>query len=1120
MTTASTINAFITRWRASGAAERANYQLFLVELCELLGVDKPQPSTPDETANAYVFEKAVPLPHGTTGFIDLYHRGRFVLEAKQGSDAAEPAPLAAAPRKRKRGTAARGTSTWDTALEKARRQAQTYARSLPPSELADGGRPPFLIVVDVGNTIELHSEFTRSGGNYVPFPDPHSYRFPIERLRDEAVRDLLRAVWTDPQSLDPARRSARVTRDIANRLAALAKLLEADHEPEQVAQFLMRCLFTMFAEDVRLLPEKAFTQLLHDLHNDPAGFKPMVEHLWGTMNSGGFSVILRRAIPRFNGGLFAQQDALPLDEAQIQLLIEAARADWRDVEPAIFGALLERALDPVERHKLGAHYTPRAYVERLVIPTIIEPLRAEWDGVQAAAAQLAEAGDDDKAVAEVAAFHRRLAATRVLDPACGTGNFLYVTLEHLKRLEGEVLNTLRDLGQTQQMLGIESVMVTPQQLLGIEVNPRAAAIAELVLWIGYLQWHLRTRGDVLPAEPIIRDFHNIERRDAVLDWDAVEPLLDAHGRPVTRWDGRTTIPHPVTGERVPDETARLPVYRYLNPRPADWPAAEFVVGNPPFLGNYRMRDALGDGYVDALQTAYPDMPRNADFVMHWWHKSATLVRNGLLRRFGLITTNSLRQTNNRRILEMHTDAQTNPLSLAFAVPDHPWVDSSEGAAVRISMTVAERGEFSGKLAEVVAENPTEKGDIDVQLIERVGVIQNDLTIGANVASAVALEANSIICYPGVKVSGSGFIIDEDQAKALGYGNDPEIEAHIKRYISGRDLNQVSRNKLVIDLYGLTEAELRQRFPQLYQWVFERVKPEREGNRDQLVRTQWWIHGRPRPELRKMLVGLDSYIATVETSKHRIFVSLKSDILPDNTVIAVGLQDDYYLGVLSSHVHVTWALAAGGRLEDRPRYQKALCFDPFPFPTPTDAQRTRIRELAEQLDAHRKRQQAQHPRLTLTDMYNVLAKLRAGEPLTDADRRVHEQGLVSVLRQLHDELDTAVLEAYGWPADLADDAILERLVALNAERAAEEARGQVRWLRPDYQAPDHTPAPATQTALLPGDATAAPTAQPPWPTELAARATAVRAALAAFARPVTAAEVAAAFDGPTTKARIT
>ena len=309
MTSPTDLDAFIARWAASGAAERANFQTFANELCDLLGVEKPLPAGGDAAADAYVFEKPVPLAHGTTGFIDLYRRGCFVMEAKQGSapprpvgegggeglsspdpktlsltlsqGAREPAPRG----KKKRGTAVRGTAGWDTALDKARAQAQTYARSLPPAEIA-GGRPPFLVVVDVGNTIDLYSEFTRSGGNYAPFPDPAGFRLRLADLRDEAVRDRLRAVWNAPLSLDPARRSARVTRAIAGRLAELAKTLEQGHDADSVAHFLMRCLFTMFAEDVGLLPEGAFTQLLAELQQDPVGFQPLVEHLWHSMNAG------------------------------------------------------------------------------------------------------------------------------------------------------------------------------------------------------------------------------------------------------------------------------------------------------------------------------------------------------------------------------------------------------------------------------------------------------------------------------------------------------------------------------------------------------------------------------------------------------------------------------------------------------------------------------------------------------------------------------------------------------------------------------------------------------------------------------------------------------------------
>lgn len=326
------------------------------------------------------------------------------------------------------------------------------------------------------------------------------------------------------------------------------------------------------------------------------------------MKDGGFSPVLREKLLRFNGGLFEEARALPIGEEQLKLLIDAGRADWREVEPAIFGTLLEHALDPEERHNLGAHYTPREYVERLVLPTVVEPLRGDWEAVLAAAVTLDRQGDREGAISQVRGFHRKLCQVRILDPACGSGNFLYVTFEHLKRLEGEVLNALEGFGDEQADLELAGLTVDPHQLLGLEVNPRAAAITDMVLWIGYLQWHFRTRGHVMPPEPVIRKFSNVECRDAVLAYDGTEPVLDADGNPVTRWDGRTTKAHPVTGEQVPDEAAQEPLLRYLTPRRAEWPEADFVVGNPPFLGAATMRRSLGDGYAEALRAAWKEVP--------------------------------------------------------------------------------------------------------------------------------------------------------------------------------------------------------------------------------------------------------------------------------------------------------------------------------------------------------------------------------------------------------------------------------------------------------------------------------------------------------------------------------
>ncbi len=692
---------FIAKWNGIKASELSTSQTFLIDLCHLLGVGTPHA----DAEQSYMFERPISFSHGdgssSPGRIDLYRRGAFVLESK----------------KLKAGAHTRG---FDDAILRARSQAEAYARALPASE----GRPPFLIVVDVGQRIELFAEFTRSGATYTPFPDPRSHRIALDDLRKPEVRERLRRIWLDPLSLDPSRESARVTREIASRLAALARSLEAaKHDPELVAQFLMRCLFTMFAEDVKLLPPESFRNLLIQHADQPDIAMRMLGQLWQNMDEGGFSAAIASDVLRFNGKLFKHPDTLPLSREQITLLIEAARAKWEHVEPAIFGTLLERALNPTERHKLGAHYTPRAYVERLVLPTVIEPLRAEWSDAHAAALTLAAEGKEADAVKLMRAFHHRLCTVRVLDPACGSGNFLYVTLEHLKRLEGEVLNALDEIGYRQGGLAIDgeradatsAETVDPHQLLGIELNPRAAAIAEVVLWIGYLQWHFRTQGDVKPPQPVIRDFRNIENRDAVLAYDHMEYVSDEHGVPVMHWDGVTMKPSPVTGQPIPDEAARVPLERYVNPRKAAWPQADFVVGNPPFLGKGEpLRIALGDGYVEAIRLAWPDVPDSADFVMYWWQHASALTGQGSVERFGFITTNSIKQKFNRRVIEGAMSDRKYPISLTFSIPDHPWVDTSDGAAVRIAMTVGTMANSTiGRVLNVVSESDTGSEEVQV-----------------------------------------------------------------------------------------------------------------------------------------------------------------------------------------------------------------------------------------------------------------------------------------------------------------------------------------------------------------------------------------------------------------------
>lgn len=1154
------INLFIERWSDTELAERANKDLFLTELCDLLELPHPDPAGPDSGENAYVFERAVPLHHSdgreTVGKIDLYRRDRFVLEAKQTAASARPENQAPADAELELGlklatSGKRDPDPYGKAMLEARVQAERYARNLPGAEPP----PPFVLVLDVGHSLEIYADFTQKGKAFLPFPDPRSHRLLLADLRHEKIRARLRAIWLDPASLDPTKTSAEVTRQAARHLAELAKSFEADGQPPRlVGAFLTRCLFCMFAEDVGLLPKDSFRALLESLRASPHGIAPKLEVLFRELNTGtAFSTILNVKLLHFNGGLFADCSALTVNGTQLGLLIQAAGLQWRDVEPAIFGTLLERALDPAERHKLGAHYTPRAYVERLVLPAVIDPLRTEWSNVLAAALSQAEGGRTARAQEDIFKFHRRLCSLRVLDPACGSGNFLYVTLAHFKVLEGEVLDAYERFGGARRTergpRGIGAETVDPHQFLGLEINPRASAIAELVLWIGYLQWHFRTFGAVAPAEPVLRNFKNIEHRDAVLAYDGAPEVvtwklaaaapdeipglppelardpqrLTAEAEknplaPVTLWDRRSTKIDHATGREVPDETKRVPLWHYANPRQAEWPACDYVIGNPPFLGTKRMRENLGDGYTETLRRSYPAVEENADFVMYWWDKAAVLLRQEKIKRFGLITTNSLRQTFNRRVLENHLrpekGAALRAIAIRFAIPDHPWVDTGEGAAVRIAMTVAEIADQNrtGELCTVLSENPAEgdEGEVGVSLRRIKGAISPELSLGADVSSCVALLANDQMCGLGVALHGSGFILEPDAAAAL-RKHGPSV---IKPYKNGTDLLYEPRERYLIDFSFLNEREAREANPEAFNHVAATVRPERLLNRREIIKRLWWRFGWERPEIRKSIAGLPRFISTTETAKHRIFQFLDAQYLPDHMVIIMATADASHLGVLSSRIHRVYALAAGGTLEDRPRYNKTRCFDPFPFPDCTEPQKEKIRALAEELDAHRKRAQAQHG-LGLTTIYNVLEKVRANQPLTAKEQLVHDQALVSTLRHLHEQIDAAVAEAYGWPWPLSDEDILTRVVALNAARVAEEARGKIRWLRPEFQAPTQqglTLGPARdKKAATPQPAAAKKSrAKTPWPAQRAAQVEAVFAALPPAGQPATAKELAAAF----------
>lgn len=1041
-----TVEELIAKWWGKpGGQEHANFHPFMADLCELLGVPGPGAA---EKGKLGAYEYEASIPGGSfrstkgTGAIDLYKRGYFIMEAKQSYLKPEQEQLDLDDKPQ-----APSGARYDKLMRDAWLQARNYARNLPSGEPV----APFLIVCDVGRAFEIYVDPAGNGRDYDFFPDRQSYRIELPDLKSDAevartgknALELLRAIWTEPKKIDPRFQSAEVTRRVAANLAEVSRYMEEgirikglpDREKniliEESSLFLMRVLFCMFAEDIGLLPERSFEAFLKEADGNASYFENGLRDLFEKMNNedagNRFSMALKTDVRYFNGGLFEDSKVFPLGGFLIHNLFEAARQNWRRVEPAIFGTLLEQALDAKERSKLGAHYTPRPYVETLVRATIMDVLEPEWEALQHE-----HEADEAELLKAALTFHEKVASTRVLDPACGTGNFLYVAMELLQALESRVLDLIDKLG------GDARPRVGPQQFYGLELNPRAAKIAELVLWIGWLRNRLRDDPDAVP-EPVLKRSANLNmgrrgRYDALLELDE-------------------------TGQFDPD-----------SPKPSAWPEVEFILGNPPFIGKgAEMREQLGNNYLQALERANSRVRLGSDFVMQWWDRAANLLamEGGALVRFGFVTTNSITQQFNRRTIEAFTQNDDHPISLVFAVPDHPWYKGTDGAAaVRIAMSVAERGQAAGRLLQVKSEKNLDTDVPDIEYFENeLQVIHPNLSIGADVTSAEDLRANAGLSSTGMLLAGQGFKISAKKAEELRKLEDPDSDV-VKPYVGGGELLREEKMNSVIDFNGLSESEARRQYPHSYEHILLAVKPERDRNPQKSRRENWWLFGRSNEKLRSSLKGLSRMILTTETAKHRVFQFRDVKTVPDHMAITIALDDAYSLGVLQSSIHLQWTFATCSllgvaRFEQGHRYNKSVCFDPFPFPDATETMRSAIAEFAEELDETRKLAIAETPKLTMTELYNLREKLRSGEPLSDKDAKRASTARAGIVDRLHEQLDQAVADAYGWGEEwaagqLGPSEIVARLVALNHERAAEEAQGHIRWLRPDYQIPRFAP----------------------------------------------------------------
>lgn len=842
-----TIRAFLDETRASGGAEIANTQKMFVHLCRVLGVDEPQYKKANGD-NPYCFEEDVKDAQANRR-IDVYRRGHFVFEAKQGvnpqaqGDAIAKAAAKAKTghSKRAKGAGVRGSAQWRDAMQAGRTQAGNYAVNVT---LRGDPKPPFLIVADMGYRFWLWSSFQpEAHAEYGPFEFADSSAFAWDDLLKPEVFGLLYTIWTDPQALNEEVIGQRVTAAIAEKVCALAIRLGKRAKAREVGDFLMKCIFTMFAEDVDLIPRGIFTRRIDGWIDDvKAGrkgtFVKGLRRLWETMDKGG-DLESGDSIKRFNGYLFKNPEPMDLSLDEMLALREAARADWRKVSPAIFGTLLERALTPEERQKLGAHYTPEAYIRRLVDRTVMAPLRAEWERVRIEMDVIRRTGakvkpdgsvtattkpvkDYDPAKAKAAAvehghrFRRRLAAVKVLDPACGSGNFLYVAMKEMKRLEGEVERALSPIRKQQVLiLDVDGESVRPAQFLGIELKPWASKIAELVLWIGYLQWQVSARRLHLMKEPFIQELHHIENRDALITYTKREAVLDPKGNAVLRASGVTD--KGAEREMVAED-------RLVGVKMAPWPKVDFIVGNPPFVGNKRMMDVLGSGYVKAIKSAFPAMPGTADLVMWWWWRAADLVSKGEARAFGFVTTNSITQTFNRGVVAEAIDAKG--LHLRYAIADHPWYD--EGAAVRIAMTVGANEPGEACVGRVVDEKQTKAAELETVAVEdyTAQAIHADLSTGAKVTEVIPLIANQGICFQGMNLVGKGFRLTREEV--VRYGYDPgSLPTVIRPYLIGNDLVQERQERYVIDFCGVDPSEARRTYPKLWEHLVRHVKPERE-----------------------------------------------------------------------------------------------------------------------------------------------------------------------------------------------------------------------------------------------------------------------------------------------------
>ena len=939
---------FIAKWRASELKESSAAQEHFIDLCRLLG--EPTPAEADPTGERYSFERGARKDTGGDGWADVWRQGCFAWEYK-GKHAN---------------------------LDAAFNQLRQYALALE--------NPPLLIVSDMAR-FRIRTNWTNSVSE--------THEFALDDLADAACRDKLKWAMSDPERLRPGVTRQMVTERAAATFAELAQSLrERDHDPQTVAHFVNRLMFCMFAEDAGLLPDDMFTRMLEHARRRAQEFADLARDLFGAMANGGR--IGFEAVAWFNGGLFDDDTALPLERDEIDTALKAAALDWSKIDPSILGTLFERGPDPDKRSQLGAHYTDRDKIMRIVDPVIVRPLIAEWETVKEKIA--AAIAKEDKARPRTRRrrkgpikiapsqgllneFLKRLQDFTVLDPACGSGNFLYLALhalkdiEHRAQLEAEVLGLER-----------RFPAVGPANVRGIEINAYAAELARVSVWIGEIQW-MRRNGFNEARDPILKPLETIKCRDAILTPEGDE---------------------------------------------AEWPEADVVIGNPPFLGTKPMRGVLGDEYTEEMRAAYKaSVPAFADLVCYWFYKVHKQIFDGKVARVGLVATNSIRGGRNRAVLDRIVEKS----SIFNAWSDEPWI--VDGASVRVSLVC-----FASAEAELISQ-------LDGQPVSRINA---DLTGGSlSLSHANRLPANVNTSFIGIAKRGPFDIPGTVARNWLCLPANPNGRPNadvLKPWMNGMDLTRRPSGRWIVDFgSSMSDAEAA-----LYEAPFAHiathVRPMRVTSRERKLRKFWWRFERTAQNMRRVSQGLSRFIATPTVSKHRVFTWIDTRICPDHQLAVIARDDDTTFGVLHSRFHEEWALRLGTSLEDRPRYTPTTTFETFPFPdglspdTPSadyanDPRAVAIAEAARRLVEVRDRWLNPPEWVEWVDEPVPGYPKRPVARNAEAAKALKARTLTNLyntrpqwLADAHAALDGAVAAAYWWNASIAIDDALSKLLALN------------------------------------------------------------------------------------------